>query len=89
MWARELIQGMPGIQAFITANSGCVQTNQYSQLARSTVVHIYSMTATIYEQLLKDGYITRKEAAASSSIMDWEKFRDDYLTRRLLIISTT
>ena len=30
MRARELIQGMPGSQAFITANSGCVQTNQYS-----------------------------------------------------------
>ena len=27
--------------------------------------------------LLKDGYITRKEAAASSSIMDWEESRDD------------
>ena len=30
--------------------------------------------------LLKDGYITRKEAAASSSIMDWEESRDDSIS---------
>ena len=30
--------------------------------------------------LFKDGYITRKEAAASSSIMDWEESRDDSIS---------
>ena len=40
------------------------------------------MTATInlMNNPFKDGYITRKEAAASSSIMDWEEFRDDSIS---------